>query len=445
MADDGFVDVVTRPAGAHSLSVPGLGTFAPGAGPVIGADGTVYLATLEGKIFALHADGSPFWSRELPAGSGQRIMASPTVGADQSVYVVGVGSAVVHDHRDSQVVSFTRYNATLYKFTPGGGFPAGSSTPFPDLKPAPTARTFGPMVTGEPRVWRFGADEALMVSALYPGFRGLDLHILAFAPSGGVMADVTVAHWADADVTGESAIDWGALLGHFGPGVTPPPPPPPLRLGVFTNPQGGTPFVTIPNGLQYEIVGYTFCVGPECSPAPGFTERFRTQHAPEVLLSSPLTLPDLHTIVGTANGVVFSGPNMTSASPVTGTGPLYAAPILTADQRAVLVSSGGSVVGLRNHSISSSVSLGGGSTARAAASRTHVFVSTTDGFFTLDANAETKLFEFPWVGGGIWPPAIGPDGRVYAMASDVLFIFPPPAGRHSPVAGPLASDPLRPA
>ena len=49
-ANRGFVNVVTAPAGKGSKSVPGLGTFAPGAGPVIAPDGTVYLGTVEGEL-----------------------------------------------------------------------------------------------------------------------------------------------------------------------------------------------------------------------------------------------------------------------------------------------------------------------------------------------------------------------------------------------------------
>jgi len=67
MSGAGFVDVLTQPAGAHSTSVPGLGTFY--ASPTIGSDGTVYLGTLEGKVIALHADGTPYWDRELPPAS----------------------------------------------------------------------------------------------------------------------------------------------------------------------------------------------------------------------------------------------------------------------------------------------------------------------------------------------------------------------------------------
>ena len=36
-----------------------------------------------------------------------------------------------------------------------------------------------------------------------------------------------------------------------------------------------------------------------------------------------------------------------------------------------------------------------------------------------------KVGEVPWVNGGRIGPAIGRDGWVYAMASNILFIFPP--------------------
>ncbi|HEY6563421.1 MAG TPA: hypothetical protein VIY86_02945, partial [Pirellulaceae bacterium] len=86
-ANRGFADVDTKPAAGGSLSVPGLGTFTPSAGPVIAPDGSVYLGTQEGKLIALHADGKPFWSREV--NQGESIVASPAIGADGSVYVIG--------------------------------------------------------------------------------------------------------------------------------------------------------------------------------------------------------------------------------------------------------------------------------------------------------------------------------------------------------------------
>src|SRR5690348_1743075 len=98
MSNTGFVDVNTAHAGAGSLGVPELGTFAPLAGPTVAPDGTVLLGTREGKVIALHADGSPYWNRQLPAG--ETITSSPVVGGDGSAYVVG--ASVVRDHRGGQ-------------------------------------------------------------------------------------------------------------------------------------------------------------------------------------------------------------------------------------------------------------------------------------------------------------------------------------------------------
>lgn len=61
-----------------------------------------------------------------------------------------------------------------------------------------------------------------------------------------------------------------------------------------------------------------------------------------------------------------------------------------------------------------------------AASLSYVYVATEDGLHTLDATATTVVQTFPWLGGGGWAPVIGPRGHVYAMASNVLFIFRPP-------------------
>jgi hypothetical protein len=421
MSSNGFVDVVTRPAGSHSLSVPGLGTFAPGAGPAIGADGTVVLGSLEGRVTALHADGTPFWNRQLPSETHHQILSSPAFGRDQSVYVVGAFNAVLRDHR-SGAEPVPIHFASLYKFTAGGGAPVGNSTAFPEVRNGPVVGMYGPKFTGPPSAWQFGADEAVMVPAVYPNIGGEELHILAFSPAGGLMADVTVAEWNGGDVSG----GWGALPFDFPHGALGPPahaalPP----LGIFVDPQAGTPIISVTNRFRNEIVHYRFCVGASCSPHPGFVELFRTQHAPYVLWSAPTTLPlDHQAVAGTDRGIVFSRLN-SPAAPIAGPR-AYAAPTVAADGRAVVVTIDKSVIGVQNHLMVSNLTIGGASAVQAAASRTHVYVSATDGFYTLDATAQTEVVKFPWVSGGSSPPAIGPDGRVYTMTSNILLIFPPP-------------------
>jgi hypothetical protein len=91
----GYVDFPTLPAGAGSTSVPGLGTFSTLAGPVVGADGTVYLASLEGKVIALRDDDQPYWTAQIDPRLG--MSSPPAIGIEGSAYVMGSTRWV--DHR----------------------------------------------------------------------------------------------------------------------------------------------------------------------------------------------------------------------------------------------------------------------------------------------------------------------------------------------------------
>ncbi len=412
MSETGFFDVVTAPAGTGSVSVPDLGTFAPLAGPHVAPDGTVILGTLEGKVLGLRPDGSAYWNRQLL--SGEAIMSSPAVGSDGSVYVVS--SWVVHDHRGGETE--TRGVARLHWFTPGGGAPPTGLTDFPEFER-------GPMIVGAPKVWRFGTEEAVMVPAMYPTVGGYDLHLFAFsARGGGIMADWSV-YLSGGAVTSDSWTNPFPFGMDFRHGTLPIPAPFP-GVAISANPQGGRPYVTLVDRYSRRMIGFTFCIGASCSPAPGFTEVFRTNHDPRVLWSSPTTLRNMHTVVGTDDGVVFSGPNLESLPPVTGLGAIYATPTVATDGRTVLVNGAGETIGLRDGAVISRHATEYGTFARAAASRTHVFVSAPNALHTLDALAEASVWKFPWVGGGDSAPAIGPLGHVYAIASNVLFVFPPP-------------------
>src|SRR3546814_15636827 len=56
--------------------------------------------------------------------------------------------------------------------------------------------------------------------------------------------------------------------------------------------------------------------------------------------------------------------------------------------------------------------------ASAAVSRSHIYVSTAGSMLTYDVNTLAKVGEVSWFGGGQSGPAIGPDGRIYALASN---------------------------
>jgi hypothetical protein len=424
-ANTGFADVVTAPAGAGSLTVPGLGTFAPGAGPVIAADGTVILGTEQGRLVGLHADGSPYWSRDLPAG--RAILASPAIGANGMVYVVGVTAAKDgHGNRREPTLE-------LYRFTTSGGMPGGG-VPFPEHGGVG-------ITTAPPNIWKNGGTEAVMVPAVYKNALtgGYELRLIAFAAPGGIIGDVRVTTVVPEVTGGNGAPFWYNLFCMLPPyaaclpyGFTASNPlpenaaPPLPGVAIYTYPGGGTPWVIVSDQI-HDVVGYTF------QPDGRFFENFRLHDTARAIRSAPAMLGDSHSITATDSGAVFAGPSGVKLPAVTGLPAGEATPTRMADGRVVLVGVDGRVTLLQGSQAVWSADLPGRTLVGAAASRTHVFVSTTEAFVSYDSASMAEVSRIDWVGGGVSPPAIGPDGRVYAIASDILFVFPPPR----PIAQPL--------
>ncbi len=427
-ANRGFADVVTKPAAGGSTSVPGLGTFAPGAGPVIAPDGTVYLGTLEGKLIALSADGKPLWSRNV--NPDEAIVASPAIGADGTVYVIG---AKLKKTKVRPGVTKTEIGSGLYRFSPSGSVLGLNSFPRLGLR-APT--------TAPPNIVSVGGREIILAPALYRSPKvkdGIDVRLIGFSSDGAVVLDELATPQPGVDViTGGSPLDasylcvtptiavfaYCALSGEYDYNpervpLAPPFPPPMAGVAVFTFAGGGAPHIII-SDQRHTLVGFTVTESPL-----RLNEVFRDGDGQRRMVSPPMVLTDGQTLASTVDGkIVFSGPNGNRPAPVAGPGTVYGAPTLTKNGFAVVVGSSG-LARINNGKVAAQVSLPPSYTS-AAASRTHVFVSTTDAFVTMDADAKQELQRFDWVGGGASPPAIGPDGRVYAIASDILFIFPGP-------------------
>jgi hypothetical protein len=429
----GFFDVETRPAGSGSVSVPNLGTFAPGAGPVIAADGTVYIGNEQGRLHALRADGSPFWHRDLPAG--QAIKASPVVTADGSIFVITVAftGSLTTDHRTNPptVVDTRRFESTLHRFLPGGAYPG--PMPFPEQYGNFAAFRSRGNAAAPPNVVKSGAIEAVVVPVGYKAPGGHDLRLIAFAAnSSAILDDVRVTHVSDT-ITGVwnrcdiFIFSVGCGFEHGVADELAGVPIPHPGVATFTYEGGGHPWVLVSDGKA--VVGYTF------SPEGKFTERFRNHDDARALASPPVALPDGHTVIGTADGkLVFAGPNAVVLQPAAPLARIYAAPTRTRNGRLVVVDRGpsatqgpsGAFAVLNQNQVVMVTALPNQSMASAAASRNHVFIATTGALLTYDAATMAPTRTFPWLGGGRWPPVIGPRGHVYAMASNILFVFPAP-------------------
>lgn len=451
-ANSGFADVITRPARSPSKIVRGLGSFAPGAGPVIGPDGTVYVGNEQGVLWAFHPDGTPYWNQ--PLGVRQSIQASPVVDTDGSIYVVG--ESTYTDHRVSPAVK--RTDSTLYHFAPTGG--TLWTRPFPEhFAGTPEAASRG-VTSAAPNIWREGSYAAIIVPAVYKGLGGdLELYLLAFPTDGGAPREQNVIDQAQV-VSGDD----GGILGTVGcilslcflhPGFSPtiePPNPadqlperftaPMASVGIFTSTRGSLPWVIVNDPWQ-ETLGYTF------STESGFMEMFRHTDATRAYAASPLLLPDGHSVTAATDvdmdsaapgRIVFTGPNGPSLPSFGTNASVVAAPARTADQRLVVATESGEIIFLKGSTLIASAQLPGQTIASPAVSRSHVFISTVSSLRTFNALTMTEVGRLDWAGGGLSGPAIGPSGSVYAWPPIISM-----CSRHRPAAASRAFRLIAPA
>jgi outer membrane protein assembly factor BamB len=426
-----FANVRTQAAGVADARVDGLGGVRPGLGPVIGPDGTVYLANASG-LRAFSPTGELRWH-----GSGSGSMGtSPVVGHDGAVYCVDQVQVVDHRGHGTDY----SYVATLHRFEPDGHLAWSTRVP------GPTAVDETGASNAAPSIWRWGTTEVVMVPHRQDTDDGQETHVWACAAATGQsLADQPVLTRPWEPLTAE--FDWTDLLpslnGLFGleptqlePGSTELDPD--LAWGlpsvaIFSTGES-EPIVVVADGDEH-LIGYSF------SPAAGFTEIFRRHLARGHLsMSAPAVLRDGHSVVLARHDdeawVLFGGPSAVAWTevvvPLTGVGAALGTDVAYVVERAggVTAVSVSPARTLRGRTVLRAQSL-----APAALSRTHVFVSTVDALVTLDPETLEVVQEFGWVGGGLSTPAIGADGRVYACAGGTMFCFPGPRRRPGAAAG----------
>jgi hypothetical protein len=284
-----------------------------------------------------------------------------------------------------------------------------------------------------PNIWRSGATEVIIVPALYDAPDGQQVRLAAFASNGALLFDQFVTRW---DYGGLTAGDdcW------YCPDFTKRPDPPvlqamaalgPLRPAVAMFARSGDPEVVVADNYQ-NVVGFAFF------PATGFRETFRkhlTNDSRGILMSAPVVLRDGHSVLSAwtesekQTWLLFAGPHPVDWSEIVLPDLTKASPTLTTDGRILTLAHSG-VTATQTYpraeiALTMPTDLSG-RLAPAAASRTYVYISTGAFLVTLDARTLQIVASYDWEEGGISSPAIGADGRVYAIAGETLFAFPPP-------------------
>ncbi len=434
--NSGFVDVPTGLARAPLTTVPRLGGIAPGAGPVVAPDGTVYIANMRGKLMSFHPDGTPGWSRDI---GGQGVLSSPAIGGDGSIYVVG--TAKVRDHTATPVT--TSVVTELYKFNSGGAL----------LWHTPMPKVYGGL-SGDapPNIWRSGGSEAIIVPGIFrQDSAQFEMHLVAFSTDGRVLADTRVSNlFGDVTGSGLPVSDWWMYpcyfitLGHGcgsfsapqgeavpSAGLLPDNLMNPLPAAAIRLPDyAATPQIVVSDSF-HDLVAYTFN-------GSAFEELYRAHDANRILLGTPTLLNDGHAMIPIRNkdyktSILFAARGLQDI--IVPTPQSFAAPARMKDGRFAVVRHFGGVAILRGGLVDATVTLPGQSVAAAAASRNYLYVSTVLGLHTLDPQTLTELANFEWTRGGVNTPVIGPQGHVYAIADDTLFVFPPTSGAPAPKTG----------
>ncbi len=391
-ANNGYVGVMTAPAGAGSVSVPNIGTFAPGAGPVIADDGTLYLGNQQGQLMAFRADGAPLWTARVL--DGESIVSSALI-SNGGIYVVGV----------------TQTTAALYKFDSGGG----------RIWRAPFPQHGGNRIrTAAPNDLKIVPGGAIVMPALYVRAPVYESRLIAFSGDGQLILDRQVSAItpsASADPFGTTFID---------PSIKPQDLPLPMAA-VYTSLAGQTTIV-VADGMQ-SVVGYDVGGGGQF-----FVEAFRYSDdsrfyamtsTPTIMVGSDganngfmaNSAKGLLSATPTIPGAHYTAPNQHSADAPSFIGGHYA--FLLVWKNELLIGLAGSTPRIQ---------LAGRSIVSPAVSQNYFYVSSADALATFAASGSipSQVARFDWVGGGLNPPVIGPMGHVYAIASNILFIFPPP-------------------
>ena len=424
----GFTNIRTGVLGRGVTTVPKLGTFAPGSGPVTHETGTVVIGNEQGRLFAFTADGKLLWRRDLGSGFSIRtaaVLGKRSGGQTFSVYVLGFRTLT--DHRVSPAVK--RAEAKLFAFTETGQ-PLWSV-----LLPVETSN----IRAAPPNIWQSGDTERVIVPLTY-----LDrptnqyvTRLYAFAPEGGPPLAQTIAGALVVPITGGADIlsivgDFFACAPNLGCDFSftstyrewenlPLP-------GAAVERFGAAPRIVVADRF-HTLAGYLL-------EGTAFREIFRQQVGSEYIMSPPMLARPTGIFYGTDKGVRrIEGranetpkgiiPNSTFLSPT------------QLDDRRVMITRLKQIDIVRadgidpipdnevNDIILSGISLPSGTLVPAVASLNHIFVSTNDFFLQYDVATLQKVGQIGWVKGGRVAPAIGRNGWVYAMANNILFVIPP--------------------
>ncbi len=373
--------------------------------PVIGSDGVIYVGLLNGELVAVHSDGNIKWRRAVtlegnPDYPGM-IMGSPAIGKDGNIYIITTVDITRRDRRNeaSQMIQVRR--SSLHSFTPAGNrrwsyrFPANTSG-------------LGAYTASSPKVWG-DQNIFIFVPALYTGTTS-SIEILVLNQSGNLVNRTEVTN----DIPLPMNADFMACSENFDIEKVPAWPEPTLAM-VDLNHQ---PIIVIVDNYK-TLLAYRWNF-PVLMPLWSSSLDVACQR------TSPVVFSNDEVLLGDQEGAVscydvksgrkihqpwYQADHSVVSPPVLCEGKIY----FVAGNELMMLNA--------NVKIEKRYVLSGKCLGSLALSANHIYVSTTEGFYSFSLDLK-NVYKNGDIAGGMSTPAMSPNGSVYVIdQKGVLFAF----------------------
>lgn len=419
----GFVPVNTSRATQEKWRVE-VGSVGYGS-PVIGADGTVYVGTLEGKLVAINPNGTIKWNLELTTRGSANfpgvVTGSPAVGGDGNIYVISTVNQNIRDHRNGADREFHIRRSSLHCVSPDGfkrwtfDFPANAS-----------ATGLGGFTTSSPKVWGTG-EVHIFVPAIFQsgGFAGgYAVELLVINQFGNLAFRQDIASYPPSTIVGEGP-GLGDILDSIWDFISSPVDFDTSGVGTSLEEKFGWPEPTV------AVVDYAeFANSPliiiddnyKATAAFRFESRIliplwknisaqgRQRSSPAVFANNTLAIGQKDGTVGfydAKSGHELSKPWYKASKPVMAPSASFGRQVfLIADKQLIVLDS--------NSEVWKTHTLGSKCLGAPTLSASFVYVSANDGLYTFTFDLQDHVKNNA-VKGGVSSPVIADDGTVYVM------------------------------
>jgi outer membrane protein assembly factor BamB len=412
--NNGFLPVQTSPAEnlAWTLDVGPIN----GTCPVVGNDGTIYVANGRGVLHAIRPDGTLLWKRELRRGWR---CSTPSVSSNGNIYVHCTLQAYVTDHRGDKPRRRYVQQSQVFCCNSAGGIRWTYTPPTVTLPNGDTSSFF---FTSAPKVWEEdGTTHLFLVESYWSDYLMQRNFLIALNDSGEIEDARFLSEAAFAEITGGGgfSLKKSGSIGSI-----------PLPATAF-KPENAIGIVNFSDKSPVIIVSdVADCITSIEWRERGFSSILWRRPPSNAIFDYFVTSPSIHygglVIFGRSDGRIFlldpwTGEELYKPWPKLNSG-IYSTAASFLRQFYLITHDGDFITFDGDGGVLNTTPLGAQSYSSPAFSASHLYVTASNGIYTFNFDGEKVAF-FEFEGGGNSSPAIGNDGFIYALGSNTLHAF----------------------